>query len=313
LPVPAGVLASTGPDGAASPAGHRRALRPSRWIGAAIALLAISTTAWAAEPVLKFGVDPRYSPRELFERYQPLLEYLREATGWRFELHLTKTYEEGIRDLGNGVVHFGSYGAVSYLAAQARYGGLQPMFRGVGREANGLYRAAIVTREERGIRELKDLRGRSFAFGSRFSTQGYVLPRAMLERAGIGLSDLNAVIHLGSHTSVAREILLGHYDAGAVSEIKAREYEELGLRIIAISEAVPSSPIVAGRGLDPKIVEEVRRALRSLEVNGRRRALMKSWDQELAYGLTVAREADYGGLRELVKRFGLLEPRDSSR
>ena len=135
----------------------------------------------------------------------------------------------------------------------------------------------------------------------------------MLERAGIGLSDLNAVIHLGSHTSVAREILLGHYDAGAVSEIKAREYEELGLRIIAISEAVPSSPIVAGRGLDPKLVEGVRGALRSLEADGKHRALLRSWDPELAYGLIAARDADYAGLRELVRRFGLLEPRESSR
>ncbi|MBI4842196.1 MAG: phosphate/phosphite/phosphonate ABC transporter substrate-binding protein [candidate division NC10 bacterium] len=276
-------------------------------------LLAIAawTTAWAAQPVTKFGVDPRYSPRELFERYQPFLDFLQQSTGYRFELHLTKTYEEGIRDLGSGVVQLGSYGAVSYIVAQARSGGLRPILRGLGREGNGLYRAAIVAREDRGIRELKDLRGRTFGFGSPFSTQGYLLPRAMLEQMGIGLNELRESAHLGSHTSVARDVLLGKYDAGAVSDIKAREYEELGLRIIALSEPVPSSPIVAGRGADPKLVEAVRRALMGVNAQGPYRGLVKLWDQELAYGMMEAKDADYEGLRELVKRFGLIERREA--
>ncbi len=133
----------------------------------------------------------------------------------------------------------------------------------------------------------------------------------MLERAGISLSELKASVHLGSHTSVAREVLLGKYDAGAVSDIKAREYEELGLRIIATSEPVPSSPIVAARGVDPKTVEGVRRALQGLDVQGRHRALVKSWDQELAYGLMETKDHDYESLRELVKRFGLIDLRET--
>lgn len=290
----------------------RTARRHCCGISTVLVLLAIaaSTTAWAAQPVMKFGVDPRYSPRELFERYQPLLDFLQQSTGYHFELHLTKTYEEGIRDLGSGVVQLGSYGAVSYIVAQARSGGLRPILRGLGREGNGLYRAAIVSREDRGIRDLKDLRGRSLAFGSPFSTQGYLLPRAMLEQAGIGLAELKESARLGSHTSVAREVLLGKYDAGAVSDIKAREYEELGLRVIATSDAVPSSPIVAARGADSRMVEAVRRALLGLEVHGRHRALVKPWDQELAYGLMETRDADYEGLRELVKRFGLIDLRE---
>lgn len=291
----------------------RTARRHCCWISTALALLAIAawTTAWAAQPVIKFGVDPRYSPRELFERYQPLLDFLQQSTGYRFELHLTKTYEEGIRDLGNGVVQLGSYGAVSYIVAQARYGGLRPILRGLGREANGLYRAAIVAREDRGIRDLRDLRGRSVAFGSSFSTQGYLLPRAMLEQAGIGLAELRESVHLGSHTSVAREVLLGKYDAGAVSDIKAREYEELGLRVIATSDPVPSSPIVAGRGADAKMVEAVRRALMGVEPHGKHRVLVKPWDQELAYGLMETKDADYEGLRELVRRYGLVNLREA--
>jgi len=243
---------------------------------------------------------------ELFERYQPLLDHLQQATGYRFELHLTKTYEEGIRDLGSGVVQLGSYGAVSYIVAQVRYGGLRPILRGLGREASGSYRAVIVAREDRGIRDLRDLRGRSVAFGSPFSTQGYLLPRAMLEQAGMGLAELRESAHLGSHTSVAREVLLGKYDAGAVSDIKAREYEELGLRVIATSDPVPSSPIVAARGADTKMVEAVRRALQGVDALGKHRTLVRPWDQELAYGLMETKDADYEGLRELVRRYGLI-------
>ncbi len=129
---------------------------------------------------------------------------------------------------------------------------------------------------------------------------------------GVNLSELKPTTSLGSHTSVARAVLLGQFDAGAVSEIKAREYEELGLRVIAMSEAVPSSPIVAGRDADPKLTEAVRRALLALEIEGKHRTLVKSWDPELAYGVTETKDADYGSLRELVKRFGLIEPREAA-
>jgi phosphonate transport system substrate-binding protein len=109
---------------------------------------------------------------------------------------------------------------------------------------------------------------------------------------------------------VAREVLLGKYDAGALSDIKSREYEELGLRVIATSDPVPSSPIVVHRGIDPKMVEAVRRILQGVEAHGKHQTLVKPWDQELAYGVMETRDSDYEGLRELVRRFGLVELRE---
>lgn len=91
-----------------------------------------------------------------------------------------------------------------------------------------------------------------------------------------------------------------------------RAYLDAGLLARRLhSDPVPSSPIVAARGADSRMVEAVRRALLGLEVPGKHQALVKPWDQELAYGLMETKDADYEGLRELVRRFGLVELREA--
>ena len=43
--------------------------------------------------------------------------------------------------------------------------------------------------------DIKELRGKCFAFGSEMSTQGHLIPRSMLEEAGITLNDLGKYIY----------------------------------------------------------------------------------------------------------------------
>ncbi|HID61375.1 MAG TPA: phosphate/phosphite/phosphonate ABC transporter substrate-binding protein, partial [Anaerolineae bacterium] len=82
----------------------------------------------------------------------------------------------------------------------------------------GEYQAIIFTRTDSPVQSIEDIRGRSFAFGSRTSTQGHLIPRLMLAEAGIELADLKAFEYIGSHADCANAVISGRYEAGGMQD-----------------------------------------------------------------------------------------------
>src|SRR3990172_7920712 len=72
--------------------------------------------------VLWFGFDLRSSPQEDARQYLPLLKYLSDATGYRFELSFIPRGESIVDTLGAGKVQFAAVGADTYLQVRAKYG-----------------------------------------------------------------------------------------------------------------------------------------------------------------------------------------------
>jgi ABC-type phosphate/phosphonate transport system substrate-binding protein len=71
--------------------------------------------------IVWFGVLPKDNPIIAYERYQPLVNYLTEATGIQTELHLEKTYQEVVNSLGKGKIGFALLGPLTYLDARKRF------------------------------------------------------------------------------------------------------------------------------------------------------------------------------------------------
>lgn len=71
-----------------------------------------------------FGAIPRDNHRLMYEKYQPLLDYLAERTPYAYELVLKKNYEETVNALGSGEMDVALLGPLTYLEAHARYGAL---------------------------------------------------------------------------------------------------------------------------------------------------------------------------------------------
>jgi len=64
------------------------------------------------------------------------------------------------------------------------------------------------------ITRIEDIKNRSFAFGSFYSTQGHLIPKIMLEKVGIKIGDLKKYAYLGSHKACAQAVIAGLFDAG---------------------------------------------------------------------------------------------------
>ncbi len=255
---------------------------------------------------LQFGFDLRLGPKEEIEIYTPFLKYLEKTTGERFNINFTEKYEETVRNLGLGNTDFAAIGSLSYVIGRREYG-IKYLVSGVNREGDARYQSAIITRPDSGIDNIKDLRGRSFAFGSRMSTQGHLIPRKMLEDAGILIDNIDH-IYSGSHVNAVKAVLNGEKAAAGIQDTLAKSLESEGkIKILAFSEPYPSSLVAYNGATDRELVEKMRSALLEFEPMGKHKHILFQWNRtEMPLGFISVDEAEIEKIAELAERYGLL-------
>jgi len=257
---------------------------------------------------LKFGFDLRLGPKEDVEIYIPFLRYISQSTGKTFSLRFTEKYEDTVENLGKGITQFAALGPVNALLAAEKYGtGCVAM--GLNSDRKPEYRSVIFSRIDSRIDSLRDLKGKSFAFGDKFSTQGHIIPRKMLEDAGITLKQLKTHIFSGSHSNTARAVLNGEYDAGGMQDALAKRLAAEGkIKILAISKAYPSSLVCFNKDVPPSVIKGVKSALLSFDPIGRHKNILIGWDKtEMPAGFTEYNAAALPEIKKLSIQYGLLK------
>lgn len=257
---------------------------------------------------LWFGFDLRLGPKEEVKIYAPFLKYLEEATGRHFRIKFTEKYENTLKNLGEGTTHFAAIGTLSYAIGNDMYG-IKYLLSGVNQEGDPRYHAAIITAPDSKIQDIKQLKGRSFCFGSRMSTQGHLIPRKMLEDVGITLKDLSNYHYAGSHIDTVSDVLKGECDAGGIQDVLANRLAAEGkIKIVSLSEPYPSSIIAYNKDVDSNTVRAVKAALLAFEPKGRHKSMLFDWDKtEMPLGFTVLNEFEIGRVTALARKYELIK------
>ncbi|MFA5516648.1 MAG: phosphate/phosphite/phosphonate ABC transporter substrate-binding protein [Desulfuromonadales bacterium] len=255
----------------------------------------------ADKPVVYFGVIPRYNPMVMYRSYQPLMDYLSESTPYRFELKLSRDYTQAVQMLWDGETQITSLGDVTFVEAQQGFGAT-PILKPLNEKGEPFYTSIIIVREDSPIRSVEELKGKSFAFSSHHSTSGNLIPRYFLFRRGVSLFDLGSYVNLDSHDDVAKAVLKGKVDAGAVKDVVAFRHKEYGLRFLAVSEPIPSVPIVVREDAPPEFVVTVKKALLAIDsADPLQKTRMRNWDPEFRYGFVEASETDYAPIYRMME------------
>lgn len=256
---------------------------------------------------LWFGFDLLLGPKEEVMIYTSFLNYLEKATGRRFRIKFTEKYEDTVENLGRGITHIAAVGTLNYVIGAEKYG-IKYLASGVNQDGDPQYHAVIFTRPNSSIRSVEDLRGKCFAFGSKISAQGHLIPRKMLEDAGITLQDLRKNIYTGSNINTVKSVMNGECDAGGIQDTLAKRLDLEGtIRILKISKPYPSSVIAYTSTLDPKVVDAIRTALLDLEPDGMHKGVLLDWHKtEMPLGFTTIDERELHKVTTLAMEYGLL-------
>jgi phosphonate transport system substrate-binding protein len=249
--------------------------------------------------VIYFGVLPRDNPILAYERYQPLMDYLSDTTGIKTELHLEKNYQEVVNSLGRGRTSFALLGPLTYLDAYKRFAAV-PIARGKTAKGETFYRSALVTAGDSGIDDVTQLSAKRFAFAALWSTSGNLIPRYMLARSGIHLDNLDAYHHYSYHDTVAKKVISGEFDAGALRLSTAERYGVYGLKIIAVSDPIPTGPVVISPKTPYLVMRKMQRALLGMSGDARGKGILQKLDPDLQGGFVVASDADYFDIRNMI-------------
>ncbi len=255
------------------------------------------------------GYDARLEPKDDVRQVTSLAEWLEGQTGQAFGVYIPNTEESVVDGICSGRMDFAVVGTVSYLQAHERCGA-RILVRGLNANGRDTYRAAIVVAVNSHLQTLEDLKGHSFAFGAVNSTQGHLIPRLMLQQAGLGLEDFSTYTYTGSHAATANAVTSGRVDSGALQDTLARELARRRLvRILALSDPYPSSGIIAAPHVPQEVVALVREALLRLDPVGADSSALYNWQRtEMPLGFVSASDDEYEALRQIAKTIGLLEP-----
>lgn len=264
-------------------------------------LVMLLPAAAADKPVIRFGVIPRYNPLVMYKRYQPIMDYLTANTPYRFELKISKDYPEAVRFLQQGVTQISSLGDVTFTEASLAYQAI-PILKPLNKDGIPFYRSAVIVRADSPIRRIADLKGKSMAFGSPHSTSGNLIPRYLLWNNAVRIQDLKRWQNLPHHDAVAKAILKGQFDVGAVKDVVAEKYKNYGLRILAWSDPIPAVPLVVRTDTAPAVITALTAALLKLDrTNPDHQKIMRSWDAEFRYGFAPAATGDYQNIFRMIR------------
>ena len=190
----------------------------ARRLGIALALsvgLAGATQALAGEKPIRIGMIPDAGATQVsIEQKAPLRAYLEKALNRPVTLIIPTNYNATVEGLGNGSLDIAYLGGLTFVKAHARYGAI-PL---VQRESDRQFHSLFITQANSPIKSLKDLKGKTFAFGDINSTSGHLMPYRAMEKVGINPDKDLKFRYTGSHAATVKAVESGVVNAGSCDE-----------------------------------------------------------------------------------------------
>ncbi len=166
--------------------------------------------------VLKISAIPDENPNELMRIYTPFAEYLERELGVKVRFTPVVDYAATVEGLAAKKLDMVWYGGFTSVQAVRRTNGNAQ--RLAMRQEDAEFKSVFVARPGSGIKNLQDLKGKTFSFGSVSSTSGHLMPRAFMLKSGINPDkDLKQVAYSGAHDATALWVESGRVEAGALN------------------------------------------------------------------------------------------------
>jgi phosphonate transport system substrate-binding protein len=234
----------------------------------AAAALAAGASTQAADGVLRFGVGLFQPDREKNDAtYRPLAQHLAQRLGRAVELRTVDTWEGLAKSLANGETDIALLGPWGYVLAH-QVAGAQVVST-IEYDGKPEYFAIIVTHPESGVKTIADLKGKTFAFGDKGSTSGYLIPLHHFMLQGIDPDKYFSKVLYTKHQAIETQVAAGQLDAGADYNRNRNAMIEQGLikpersKIIWQSAPLPNDALAVSKALyqDKALVAKLQAAL----------------------------------------------------
>ncbi len=282
--------------------------QPARWLF--LILFASSLVAGvAAADTLRLSAIPDEDPQELLRKYKPFTDYIAKEVGRPVKFVPVVDYAATVEGLAANRLDMVWYGGFTSVQAVERAKGATRLAM---REEDASFKSVFVTRTDSGIRNLGDLKGKTFAFGSVSSTSGHLMPRHFLKAAGVEPDrDFQKFGFSGAHDATAAWVAAGRVDAGALNFLvwkKLVDNKKIDTGKVHVFWTTPpyvDYVWVARGGVSEETREKFKQAL--LKLDYAKPAHKEIMDLQRTRKFIPAKDSDWDGIRKAAIAAGMLK------
>lgn len=229
---------------------------------------ALTVGAQAQVSALRLGVGLFQPDKDKNDAtYKPLARFLAAKLGRDVQLRTVDTWEGLAKSLANGETDLALLGPWGYVLANHEAGA--QVISTILYDGKPEYFAIMVTHPGSGIKQVGDLKGRTFAFGDKGSTSGYLIPLHYFMTQGINPETYFSKVLYTKHQAIETQVAQGMLDAGADYNRNRNAMIEEGLIkaeqsvVIWQSAPLPNDAFAVSQSLfaDQALVAKLRAAL----------------------------------------------------
>ncbi|OGQ99646.1 MAG: hypothetical protein A2505_09200 [Deltaproteobacteria bacterium RIFOXYD12_FULL_55_16] len=254
---------------------------------------------------LLIGVEPEHNIFDQMEQYRYLAGYLSDQLGITVQFTIMSRYGEVIKRFKTLKLD----GAVltAYTTAMGiKELDLEPIANPVNLNGESTSQGYIFVRKDSGIRNVKDMQGKSIIFVDQATMEGYLFPLAYLRRQGV--TDFNKFFNRfsssGSHASAIFAVLDGRADIGAAKNTALNKLAlhdpsiQQELNILAQSPKVPEFTLCIKNDIDQNLQARLAAVLFQMDKTSLGQKVLKKFK---ALRFVKANKADFARIEEMAR------------
>ncbi len=260
-------------------------------------------------PHLKVAVAAMISPKDTFVYYRQLLDYIGRNLGVKVHFIQRKTYGEINELLGKGQIDLAFICSGPYVVGKEKYG--FELLATPEVQKSHFYQSYLIVNKASQYQNMKDLRGRIFAFTDPDSNTGKLVPTYWLSQMGERPETFfNKTIYTYSHDNSIMAVAKSLVDGAAIDSLIWEYYHQKNpvftsrTRIIRKSEPYGIPPIVASRNLTPDLKDRTRQVLFAMH---RDPGGQKILNELMIDRFTPTQDAWYDSIRNIELKIASLE------
>jgi phosphonate transport system substrate-binding protein len=258
---------------------------------------------------LRISAIPDENPQEMLRIYTPFADYLSKEIGVPVKFTPVVDYAATVEGLAANRLEMVWYGGLTSVQAARQAKGAR---RIIMRKEDAGFKSHFITRKDTGIKDLKDLKGKTFSFGSVSSTSGHLMPRYFLLKNGLNPEkDFSKFSFSGAHDATVAWVESSRVDAGALNFLvwdKLVETKKVDTEKVSIFWTTPAYVDyvwTVRAGVDKATVDKIVKAFLKLDYS--KPDDKKLLDLHRTKGYIVAKDEDWKEIEEAAVAAGLLK------
>lgn len=251
------------------------------------------------------GFVPSRDVNQIQASADNIAQYLSKETGYKVISKTLTSYAAVAEGMTSKLIDIGWGGPFDYVKTHDQ-NGAYPITASIRGGVKG-YKAFVITRSDSSIQTLKDLKGKSFAFGDTLSASSNLYPRWAMQKEGMNPDTDVKSTKISNQSAIALAVYQGQVDGGAIYD-DARTNKEVvdkfpdiltKTRIVWTSPLIPADPQFVRKDLNATTVSKLKAAMLKLGTDPQGKVWLK--DLFTIDSLAEATDADYNELRDVIK------------